>query len=267
MGILPVVLVLIPVLWGMASRPAAVAAQPALPDAVLALLPADARVAEGFLADLTNDGERDWAVMYLTPRAGSAFAANAHVTVLIATTEGWRVSLTITEEFAPGGAIARARIGDRHMLQVTFYVGAHSGSLSLYLWDDVAGGFAEVLHEGSNSAAFDVGEHGVITWFSPYCGSYAQSPLLFRAHWWDGTAFVRDDGRVPDLIAATVAEFEAALSGPTGEAAYGRACLFDALAYLARAAGDGEAVSRLCAAALAEEPDAGPGWLVCGTSP
>lgn len=237
-------------------------AQPALPDTVRGMLPADARIVEGFLADLTDDGERDWAILYVTPRSGSAFAADGHVTVIIATPDGWRQVLDVVEEYAPGGEVARASIGDRELLQVTFYAGAHSGSLRLYGWDGA--GFALLLEEFSNAAAFAVGPTGVIVWFSPYCGSFASSPVLFRAWWWDGAGFTRDDGRDPDLLAGTIAEVEAAFARDPGATPSGRACLYDALAYLARAAGDAERVQQLCDAAHTEEPEDVLPRLVCG---
>ena len=253
------------VLWisvGAAGAAAAEQRDPvALPEPVRQALPEGAEPRQAQVASLVGDRSVQWIVLYEVTAPDVRYPTATVLTILNQQAGGWRAARTIEEPYAVGGAFEVHEVAGTPAVAFYRIVGAHSAKLDLVRWDGSA--FAGIFDAFSNTPGFtfdnldDDSTPELLSHWSPYCGSYATSPVLLDVYQWNGARYQVATDRFPALLLEPITEFTAALTGVPSvlDVPETAACLHDALAWLYGAIGDSDSAALHCAQSLALVPD------------
>ncbi|HLZ68968.1 MAG TPA: hypothetical protein VKV26_03570 [Dehalococcoidia bacterium] len=253
------------------------AAQAGLPDAVLALLPANARIQDAAMADFTNAGTNGWAVLYATPTdiPGATALSNWSVAIAIPAVDGFTLGTTVTIMDANVAGMTVAVVDGTPAVALIAGVGAHASQMSAARWDGAE--FVSVFDGASDTPGFDLtdidgdGQPEVVEAVSPYCRDYAESPQIVVVYKWDGAQFSEWAGPYPlALIADRLAYARKVTMQMSDWDQDAQACVWGVVAFLTGRGGDAAAADAACNQAKAispswEDPQTCPAYILSPT--
>src|SRR5262249_39439553 len=144
-----------------------------------------------------------------TPIPDASFAVDWFVGIMTPGPGGWVVAKSFGERYANVASLELWPLPGNPAVAFYAGVGAHAARLVAVRWD--GSGWASLFDGGSTSPGIDAedldgaGVPEIVSYWSPYCESYAASPHLVSVDRWDGTAFVDATGRYPQLVAKAAA--------------------------------------------------------------
>lgn len=167
---------------------------------------------------------------------------DAELAIVLSTPAGMRLAKAVVQQFAQAPQLAVEPVGGAPAAGMSYHTGANSQGLiviraSAVVYDGVADSIE--LRDWDGDGSYEVTK----SW-SPFCQSHAASPRLTTIYAWQAGQYTQATARFPQAVSADVANFHAAVqraAAPQTTPAWtpaAKACLHDALAYLADLSGD-----------------------------
>lgn len=155
---------------------------------------------------------------------------------------GWRLETAVTKSFALGPKLETASVGGQQAAGVTYHTGANSAGLLVIRGNSVV--FDGVADDVQLQDLNGDGTPEVVKSWSPFCQSHVASPRLTTVYAWQDGMYAVATGQFKNVLAHDAVNFQAAVARANQASTTPawtpgqKACLHDALAYIAQEGGD-----------------------------